>query len=92
MLGEKKRGVKPWSNIKYDNTHEDWYLDCEAYQKLVSQDINTKRSSFLNYGYCAACFTGTKSEEQYVGSIFVKFDNRKLEASVVMQGRSHKYV
>ena len=27
----KNCGVKPLSYIKYDNTHEEYYLDCEAY-------------------------------------------------------------
>ena len=31
LAGEKKRGVKPGSNIKTDKTHEDWYLACGDY-------------------------------------------------------------
>ena len=53
LAGGNKRCVKPGSNIKADKTHEDWYLACEAYQKLASQDIKfwhqINRSSFLNY-------------------------------------------
>ena len=57
LSGDKKRGLKPGSNIKADKTHEYWYLACEAYQTLASQDINMKRSYFLNSSYCAACIT-----------------------------------
>ena len=61
LAGGKKRGVKTGSCIKSDKTHEDWYLACETYLKLASQDINMERISFLNSNHCAACFTVTKS-------------------------------
>ena len=51
FFGQKKRGVKPVSNIKADKSHENWYLACEDYQKLASQDINMNRLSFLNSSY-----------------------------------------
>ena len=92
LSGGKKRGVKTGPNIKADKIHEDLYLACEDYQKLASRYIKMKRIYFLNYGYCAAQFTGRKSEGQYFVRFIVKFDNRQLEASAVMQGRSHKYV
>jgi len=92
LASGKKRGVKPGSIIKTGKTHEDWYLACEAYRTLASQGIKMKRSSFLQSGHCAACFTGTKSEEQSLGRWLVKFDNGQLEASGVMRGRSRKYV
>ena len=91
MAGGKKRGVKPVSNIKYDKTHEDLYLVCEYYQTLASQYIKMNIISFLNYSHFSPCFTGTKIGEQYFGRFLVKLDNGKLEASAVMQGRSHKY-
>ena len=47
--------------------------------------------SFITSSNCAACFTSTKSEEQYFGLFLVKFDNGRLESSAVMRGRSHKY-
>ena len=31
LVGGKKRAIKPGSKIKAENTHEDWYLACEAY-------------------------------------------------------------
>ena len=92
LEGGNKRGVKPGLNIKADKTQEDWYLACEAYQTMASQDIKMKRIYFLKFSHCAAWFTGTKSEEQYFGRFIIKFDNRQLEASVVMRGRSYKYV
>ena len=61
LEGGTKRGFKTGSNVKSDKTHEDWYLACETYLKLASQDINMERISFLNSNHCAACFTVTKS-------------------------------
>ena len=90
LTGGKKRSVKTGSNVKANNTHEDWYLACQAYQKLTSQDIKMKKSSFLNSSHCTACFIGTKSLEQSFGRFLVNFDNGKFEASAVMQGRSRK--
>ena len=90
LAGGKNRGVKSGSNFKADKTHKDWSLACEAYRKLASQDVKMKRSSFLNSSHCAACFTGTKSEEQSFGRFLVKFDNGKLEASAVIRGHSRK--
>ena len=92
LIGGKKRGVKPGSNIRDDKTHEDWHLACKAYQKLASQYINMKRRYFLNYSHFSACFSGTKSEEQYFGRFLVTFVNGKLEESAVIRGRSCKYV
>ena len=63
----KKFGVKPGSNIKADKTHEDWYLVCEAYQKLASQDIKMKRSYLLDSSHCDACFTGKKMRSNILG-------------------------
>ena len=54
LVGGKKRVVKQGSNIKSDNTDEDWYLDYEDDQKLAGEDIMMKRGSFLTYSYCAA--------------------------------------
>ena len=54
LAGEKKRRVKPGSDIKSDKTHEEWYLGCEAYQKLARQEIKMKRISVLGYSHCAA--------------------------------------
>ena len=54
LAGGKKRCVKSVSNIKYFKSHKDWYLDCEAYQKLASQYIKTKSINFLYYSHCAA--------------------------------------
>ena len=54
LAGGKNHGFKQASNIKDDNNHENWYLACEAYGKLASQDINIKRSYFLNYSHCDA--------------------------------------
>ena len=71
LAGGKNRGVKSGSNFKADKTHKDWSLACEAYRKLASQDVKMKRSSFLNSSHCAACFTGTKSEEHYFGRFLV---------------------
>ena len=51
LAGGKKRGVKPGSNIKYYKTNEDWYLACEDYQKLVSQDIKIKKRYLLNFSH-----------------------------------------
>ena len=84
LAGGNKRCVKPGSNIKADKTHEDWYLACEAYRKLASQDIKIKRSSFLKYIHYASCFTSTKSEEQYFGRFLVKIGDGQLEASAVV--------
>ena len=78
MAGQKKCGVKQGSNIKAYKTNEDWYLACEAYQKMEIQDIKMKRISFLDSSHCTVCFTGTKSEEQYFGRFLVKFDNGKF--------------
>ena len=83
LEGGKKRGVKLGSNTKADKIHEDWYLACEAYRKLASQDIKINSNSFINYSHFSACFTGAKSEEQYFGRFLVKFDNGQLEESVV---------
>ena len=71
LASGKKFGVKPGSNIRADKTHEDWYLVCEAYQKLASQDIKREINSLPNYSHFAACFTGTKSEEHYFGRFLV---------------------
>ena len=61
LAGGKKRGVKPGSNIKTNKTHEDWYLACEAYRKLASQDIKINSNSFINYSHFSACFTVSTS-------------------------------
>ena len=92
FAGCKKCGVKPGSIIKSDKTHEDMYLACEAYWKLLSQDIKMKSSSFLNSSHCDSCCTDTKIEEQSFGHFLVYFDNVQLESSAVMRGRSSKYV
>ena len=51
-----------------------------------------KRGSLLFSSHCVACFTGTKSEEQYIRDFIVKFDNGQLKSIAVIQGRSNKYV
>ena len=91
LAGGKKYGVKPGLNIKADKTHEIWYSDFEAYQKLSSHDIKMKRISFLNSSHYDACFNVTRIEEQYFGRFLIKVDNGKLEASAVMWGHRRKY-
>ena len=92
LAGGKKRGVKTGSNIKSNKTQEYWYLACEAYQTLASQDVSINMSSFLNSSHCSACFTGTKSEEKYFALFLVKFDSGRFESSAVIRGRRRKYV
>ena len=84
LVGGKKRVVKPGSDIKAVNTHEDCYFDCGDYQKLASRYIELNRISFLNSSHCDSCFDGKKIKGQCFGRFLVRFDNEKLEASEVM--------